>query len=775
MSVLFFRLLFVFVVLASCCTPVSGNPGSLGRVFSVPVTIDISGLMPFYDTLPPDEKDEQLRDWACYALRSSLDLTSDGEMPVRHPALRDTLPGEVSPGRVFSLSTAEWGVVAAPDILRNKPLLGGLIDRKYATCNCLPEKVYLFAYRVVSSSTISIAFAGLINAKDLFTPEYGYYSATVSTLADFSNFISRIDDVVNFQRQPGGIILGGRKYVQDERRSLTMEEIAVLYQAYNPPVVPDGRTEKTPGPAQSRRQTASQSAEVNVGFSLDAELDYAGLAEDIREFAGQRSASVQTPDSSFSALVSRHHADLLAAANSLKNRHDKRPFFALRRRYEGSDKAAEMLFNEGLYKIEMRHAYQAARYDGNLQGTRLGMILFYTDLMAKLWMLDYKGAAPRSIRGFRTVEEISVPKLYWVDLARLSKTRLWFGLRQDGFDIYGDKILFQPAVTRVYAASSDPLLPGREGQPNYPSREFLGWWDRHYETIAAVEPYFHKLDQIQKWSCIFMMLKGKKSQLLDFLMSVPVRRDMDFESWSKSETAISKINIPFLDRHKYGRTTECLPLLRSKSFLLMEWNYVLSGGVSLASWKDIRAKMQKHASPVNRPTTQPPEVHRTGRGSSPTTGRSGRFPAGNKSDQDSSARQAPITAEERRNYGTFSAEREQDAIKLNWSKGPAMAPYELVSSLAALQQENSRGHEGERIFNGVSNIQTVVRVKEWNVYLVKTAVSRDKWIYLGVNPGKTEKYSAKAAAAFSKADIFCAMLVSDAYARKLALGKPVVR
>ena len=104
-----------------------------------------------------------------------------------------------------------------------------------------------------------------------------------------------------------------------------------------------------------------------------------------------------------------------------------------------------------------------------------------------------------------------------------------------------------------------------------------------------------------------------------------------------------------------------------------------------------------------------------------------------------------------------------------------MAPYELVSSLAALQQENSRGHEGEKIFNSVSNIQTVVRVKEWNVYLVKTAVSRDKWIYLGVNPGKTEKYSAKAAAAFSKADIFCAMLVSDAYARKLALGKPVVR
>ncbi len=37
---------------------------------------------------------------------------------------------------------------------------------------------------------------------------------------------------------------------------------------------------------------------------------------------------------------------------------------------------------------------QAARYDGRLQGTETGMVLFYTDLLMKLWALDFTNAAP---------------------------------------------------------------------------------------------------------------------------------------------------------------------------------------------------------------------------------------------------------------------------------------------------------------------------------------------------------------------------------------------
>src|SRR5574340_885791 len=93
------------------------------------------------------------------------------------PALKDALPGEVSPGRVFSITSKEWGAVIAPELIRNKPLLGRLIDGQYASCNCLPEIVSLFTYSAdTSPATISIAFAGSVTAKELFTPEYGYHS-----------------------------------------------------------------------------------------------------------------------------------------------------------------------------------------------------------------------------------------------------------------------------------------------------------------------------------------------------------------------------------------------------------------------------------------------------------------------------------------------------------------------------------------------------------------------------------------------------------------------
>jgi hypothetical protein len=545
---------------------------------------------------------------------------------------------------------------------------------------------------------------------------------------------------------------------------------------------------------------------MNVGFSLDAELDYPALAADIERFAELQSGSVRTSDPAFAALVSSHRADLHAAAERLKTRHDLRPFLALRRRYVGSHQAAKVRFNATLQYIETMRAYQTARYDGNLQGTSVGMILFYTDLLAKLWALDYQGMAPKhTIRGFRAMQEIKVPKLYWDDFVRLSKTRLWFGLRQEGFEVYGDKILFQPVATRVYAASSDPLQPGRESRPNYQSGEFLGWWDRHYATIAAAEPYYHKLDQIQKWSCLFMVLKENKTQHLDFLGSVPVARDMDFASWSKSGTDMAKVSIPFLDRHKYGRTTECLPLLSSQDYPLMGRYFALSGGVSLASRQDILAKMHKHGTSGSEKLDLAWNDRPTG-GESPTAaGRAARgLPAGHPIPAGAAARQAqglrpqkpanaatapPARSAKRRpasatgtsirrsgeDYGTFTAEKRPGAIALKWKKGPAMALHDLVASLAALQEANSHALKGEAIFSSVADIRAVVRVKEGQVYLVKTVASDNEWLYLSVNPTQVADYPARAAAAFPEADIFCARLVSDAHARKLAAGKPVVR
>ena len=40
---------------------------------------------------------------------------------------------------------------------------------------------------------------------------------------------------------------------------------------------------------------------------------------------------------------------------------------------------------ELLQGLLQRYSYQAARYDGPLDGTEVGMVLFYTDLLAKMW------------------------------------------------------------------------------------------------------------------------------------------------------------------------------------------------------------------------------------------------------------------------------------------------------------------------------------------------------------------------------------------------------
>ncbi|HEY6008665.1 MAG TPA: hypothetical protein VIU40_10120, partial [Geobacteraceae bacterium] len=537
--------------------------------------------------------------------------------------------------------------------------------------------------------------------------------------------------------------------------------------------------------AQLRRRYPFGSArrEVNVGFSLDPDRDYPALAAGIEKLASHVPGLVADQPALVSLVASRRR-ELSTVAERIRSRRDIRPLLALRRRYQSSANPTEQRFGEMLRYTEERHSYQAARYEGRLQGTHAAMILFYTDLLAKLWALDYEGITPKGpIKGLRTMQEISVPKLYWKDMARLSRTRLWFGLRKDGFDLYGDKLLFQPVATRVYAASFDPMTPGRESLPNYQSGEFLGWWDAHYGAVAEYEPYYHKLNQIQKWSALFVVLKEKRSPLLDFLQSVPVTRNLDFATWSRNNATLkARIAIPFLDSRRYGRTTECIPLLSSREYRLMGATYALSGGVSLAARRDILAKLHEHDEQTPAAAGSP------GAGRTPATARGARrrsaVPAAPVRTAAPQGLRAPAAARAVRatgrapvgdGYGTFRAEKQPAAIKLTWDKGPSAAMSDLVSALAARQQTHTRAHTGEGIFTGIPDVQSVVRVKTGRTYLVKSAAIRDRWIYLSVNPAKAADYPARAAADTPEADIFCARLVTAAEARKLAAGKAVIR
>jgi len=106
---------------------------------------------------------------------------------------------------------------------------------------------------------------------------------------------------------------------------------------------------------------------------------------------------------------------------------------------------------------------------------------------------------------------------------------------------------------------------------------------------------------------------------------------------------------------------------------------------------------------------------------------------------------------------------------------PSLEAINFVTALVALQQSNAQANKGEAIFRGIPDIQSVVRIKEWDTYLVKTSALKEMWIYLRVNPSNVAEYPAVAAGSFAEADIFCARLVSAADAQKLANGKQVIR
>jgi hypothetical protein len=546
-----------------------------------------------------------------------------------------------------------------------------------------------------------------------------------------------------------------------------------------------------------------QNRDVNVGFSLDPAQDYTALADDIEKSARELSATGPGYHGrADAAYVSSRSAELAEVTRQLRERHDIVPFLTLIRRHARSANPMDQDIGALLHDLEIRHSYQSARYIGNLQGTRAGMILFYTDLLAKLWALDYNGIAPKDpVRGFRSMLETSVPKHYWDDFVRLSQTRLWFGLRQEGFDVYGDRILFQPSATRVYSASSDPLIPGRESRANYQSSQFLGWWDRHYDSVADYEPYYHKLNQIQKWGCIFMVLRENRSRHLDYLKTVPVDRTINLEGWlNNNDTLTTPLKIPFQDRRRNGHMTECLPLFISKNYRMMDRNFVLSGGVSLASRKDILAKLHKHDDELltwqNIPETGQSSTHgdsavqrpaTTNHTSKKASSRQTRTPdqpkqrisAQAERDQQAS-RQRSDTSGTSHNIttgeqGTFSVDKQQGTLRLKWDKSPSVAADEFVATLAAMQQPSVRTIKGEALFSGITDIQRAVRVKEGHTYLFKTASTRNTWIYLSINPAKIEHFPSKASAAFPEADIFCAKIVSDADARKLTAGKPLIR
>lgn len=233
---------------------------------------------------------------------------------------------------------------------------------------------------------------------------------------------------------------------------------------------------------------------------------------------------------------------------------------------------------------EFETGAQCARYE-ETAGTAVGMTLFYTDLLAKLWHgVDYGWSAPiRAIPGFRTLPRMNLSPVFADEEERLPSTRIWFGPRLDGLTRKAGEstleLAFLHRLSRVYAAGSDPAIPGKETTPNESSRVSIGWWDRHFDEVADYEPQYHRQNQIMKWSAVTAAML-QYAGAPNFLWGVRVDRTARFFPWLAAHRNELRFQDSLPERAAlYG---ECLPLFQSYPFRSIGQVRNIWGGVSLA-------------------------------------------------------------------------------------------------------------------------------------------------------------------------------------------------
>lgn len=256
--------------------------------------------------------------------------------------------------------------------------------------------------------------------------------------------------------------------------------------------------------------------------------------------------------------------------------------------------------------------FQYANYIGDLKGTEVGMILFYTDLLAKLWGFDYADSTPQEyIQGFQPKIDITVSPIYRKELEKLSATRTWFEPDDKGFQIADnrDSIIFARKATKVSSRSSDSSdfsdssKSKKEEPPTVTDAIFVNWWNGNYEKIARYEPQYEKLNEIMKWSLVISWLnEADRGNLLGFLETVQFEDKYWFADWVKANkdklkfkqwdektcNKQSEIRHPnpicfFKLGEQKGFDTETMPVLFSKDYKIFGIKgYYRYGGVSLA-------------------------------------------------------------------------------------------------------------------------------------------------------------------------------------------------
>jgi hypothetical protein len=566
------------------------------------------------------ERLEQIRDWLLLALTDRhTDATEQfSNIIFDKPSKRDGYMqdiGSLEFGLLRSCVIDDKQVIALVPIFTEKgdsvtaneqfDYLAHVADLQRKNLGYIPEQIIPFGYEISEDDQYAIIKAlPNVAGKIFFSPDGGYSEMVVKDRADLQKFMDKIEDLTFVKKTVEDVlVLGGRKRNSMPYKGITLKDVAAIWQSmlknrefktkidsFNQVWI----TTRYYTPEEGKRLKAQMEEDEKLlmaefsfygnytgdsGFSLDPVYDYRAIdamledeSRDLLKFDELEDIEISEVD-----IVLAH--ERLRSTNKEPEGVKLLPVFEMLKKLEQSENLNANLYAMNLQNMISALRHQKARYDGFLKGTEVGMVLFYTDLLAKLWTIDYARQSPHKyIVDFVNATNTKISPIFEKESRELPSARLWFGFNNDGFQVAENSLAFARNATRIYAASNNPKEPGVEKPTAAQFQIPLSWWNNHYEEIAEYEKEYQRLNEIMKWSLVIGWLEGEENWALSFLEREDINRGRWFPDWARRNRDL-KFNlwdsIRFFPKGFRGFQEEIIPLLYSpeRSF---------SGGVSLA-------------------------------------------------------------------------------------------------------------------------------------------------------------------------------------------------
>ena len=499
------------------------------------------------------QQKNQFRDWLLFTIAYSNGFSTSEINPSfdRLPTFRYGYGkplSELQYGDTRSLHLGDGRVVALlpknsskQERLEN---LAQIADRHRQDLGKVPTSLVVFEYDLnLERKFARVTRREVLDPKDFFTNgNYGYNEAQIKSLDDLRNFINQVDYITLAQVKDSTLTLGGRKLNSRKSPPIRLEDIATIWKSH--------KTIQSPGSS----------------FSLEPSYDYRSL----EKFLTKTEPSLRSLTSGNAPAITQR--DIERAKVSLAQNNEI-PYLALANKLAQSKNPAAAEQGKTALAQAIRNRFQVARYDAKLKGTEVGMLLFYTDLLAKLWAIDYLNNSPeRDITDFQPPKIVNVSSTDARAIKSLSSIRIGFGVQDQGFQVAKrDKSLFlEPNATQMYAAAYDPLQPSASKTTTAKADAFLRWWNESYEEVLVQnEPQYERLDEIIKWGLLISWLQEtKQSEVFNFLNTVPVSRNHWFPNWARANSKQLKFpignQVNFYQRGYKGTKTEAMPILASQ-------------------------------------------------------------------------------------------------------------------------------------------------------------------------------------------------------------------